>query len=75
MPTKSKDSSTRGKWQIYDHNFFEHRDCPEAIRPQLQQILEDLITEGADSFYVGDQGRRCTVRRTGRKQDKWVIQI
>ncbi len=37
--------------------FFGHRDCPEAIRPQLQQILEDLITEGADSFYVGNQGR------------------
>ncbi len=37
--------------------FFGHRDCSEAIRPQLQQILEDLIAEGADSFYVGNQGR------------------
>ena len=37
--------------------FFGHRDCPEAIQLQLQQVLEDLITDGADSFYVGDQGR------------------
>lgn len=37
--------------------FFGHRDCPEAIRPQLQKILEDLIVNGADYFYVGNQGR------------------
>ena len=37
--------------------FFGHRDCPEAIQPQLQHILEDLIADGADYFYVGNQGR------------------
>lgn len=37
--------------------FFGHRDCSETIRPQLQQALEDLISEGADYFYVGSQGR------------------
>ena len=35
--------------------FFGHRDCPEAIQPQLQHILEDLIADGADYFYVGNQ--------------------
>ncbi len=37
--------------------FFGHRDCSEAIRPQLQRVLEDLIAEGADCFYAGSQGR------------------
>ena len=38
--------------------FFGHRDCPEAIRPKLREVLIDLITNfGADMFYVGNQGQ------------------
>lgn len=37
--------------------FFGHRDCSDMILPQLQQVLEELIAEGADCFYVGSQGR------------------
>lgn len=38
--------------------FFGHRDCPDSLRPQLQEAVEKLIREaGADTFYVGNQGR------------------
>lgn len=37
--------------------FWGHRDCSEAIRTQFQQVLEELIAEGADGSYVGSQGR------------------
>lgn len=38
--------------------FFGHRDCPETIKPRLQEVLIDLITnKGVDTFYVGNQGQ------------------
>lgn len=38
--------------------FFGHRDCPEAIKPELRAVLVDLITEhDVDMFYVGHQGQ------------------
>lgn len=38
--------------------FFGHRDCPDTIKPQLREVLMDLITNhGVTVFYVGHQGR------------------
>lgn len=37
--------------------FFGHRDCPNSIKPNLRQVLIDLIENHAVStFYVGQQG-------------------
>ena len=38
--------------------FFGHRDCPDTIKPQLREVLNDLIANhGVTVFYVGHQGR------------------
>ncbi len=38
--------------------FFGHRDCPEMIKPKLNEVLVDLITSyGVNMFYVGHQGQ------------------
>ena len=38
--------------------FFGHRDAPETLRPVLHAVLTELIEQrGADTFYVGHQGR------------------
>lgn len=38
--------------------FFGHRDCPDAIKPRLREVLVGLIANhGVDMFYVGNQGR------------------
>ena len=38
--------------------FFGHRDCPEAVKPYLREVLVELIVnKGVDTFYVGNQGR------------------
>lgn len=38
--------------------FFGHRDCPDTIKPQLREVLMDLIANhGVTMFYVGHQGR------------------
>ena len=38
--------------------FFGHRECPDSIKPQLREVLIDLITNhNVDMFYVGNQGR------------------
>lgn len=37
--------------------FFGHRDCPESIKPDLYRVIESLIAEGVDTFYVGNHGR------------------
>lgn len=38
--------------------FFGHRECPDTIKPKLQEILVDLIVNhGVDMFYVGNQGQ------------------
>ena len=38
--------------------FFGHRDCPDSLRPSLQQAIVRLIVEeGVDTFYVGHQGK------------------
>lgn len=38
--------------------FFGHRDCPDTIKPILQNTLTDLITNhGVEMFYVGHQGQ------------------
>ena len=40
------------------YTFFGHRDCPDAVKPKLRQVLIDLIeNHNVDMFYVGHQGR------------------
>ena len=36
--------------------FLGHRDTPSTVRADLLECIENLITEGADSFLVGSQG-------------------
>ena len=37
--------------------FFGHRDCPEAIKPKLREVLIELIeNRSVNLFYVGRQG-------------------
>ena len=38
--------------------FFGHRDCPNTIKPNLRQVLLDLVeSHHVDMFYVGNQGQ------------------
>lgn len=37
--------------------FFGHRDCPQTIKADLKQILENLIcNQSVNNFLVGHQG-------------------
>lgn len=36
--------------------FLGHRNTPERVRKILEPVLKNLIEEGADDFYVGNQG-------------------
>jgi len=45
--------------EVYNMNctFFGHRDTPAQIKPQLRQVIIDLIEHhGVTQFYVGSQG-------------------
>lgn len=45
--------------------FFGHRDCPDAIKPKLKEVLVDLIiNHGVDMFYVGNQGQFDAIVRS-----------
>ena len=45
--------------------FFGHRDCPDSIKPQLRDLLIDLIANhDVDMFYVGNQGQFDTIVRS-----------
>ena len=45
--------------------FFGHRDCPDTIKPQLCQVLIDLIeNHNVDMFYVGNQGHFDVIVRS-----------
>ena len=45
--------------------FFGHRDCLDAIKPKLRQVLIDLIeNHNVDMFYVGNQGRFDAIVRS-----------
>ncbi len=38
--------------------FFGHREFPDAMKPVLQKVLEELILKhGVELFYVGNQGQ------------------
>ena len=37
--------------------FFGHRECFSLDSRVLQQTIEELITQGVDTFYVGNQGQ------------------
>lgn len=49
--------------------FFEHRECPETMKPKLQEVLVELITNhNVTMFYVGHQGQfDALVRNTLRQ--------
>ena len=57
--------------------FFGHRECPNTIRSQLNEVLVDLITNrDVDMFYVGNQGRfDAIVRGVLRELKKEYPQI
>ena len=53
--------------------FFGHRESPDSIKPQLREVLIDLVTNhDAEMFYVGNQGRFdgivCSVLRELEKE-------
>ena len=38
--------------------FFGHRECSDSIKPQLREVLIDLVmNHNVEMFYVGNQGR------------------
>ena len=37
--------------------FFGHRECPESVKSKLLDAIMDLIKRGADTFYVGNNGK------------------
>lgn len=37
--------------------FFGHRECYRLDSQVLRQAIEELITQGVDTFYVGNQGQ------------------
>ena len=57
--------------------FFGHRECPDSIKPQLKEVLIDLIiNHNVDIFYVGNQGRfDAIVRSVLRELKKEYPQI
>ena len=57
--------------------FFGHRECPDTIKPKLQEILVDLIVNhSVDMFYVGNQGRfDAIVRSTLRELQNEYPQV
>lgn len=36
--------------------FFGHRDAPSSIKPRLGEAIFNLISNGVDEFYVGNNG-------------------
>ena len=49
--------------------FFGHRDCPDSLKPRLQSVLINLITnQGVDMFYVGNQGAFDRLVRGGLRE-------
>lgn len=57
--------------------FFGHKECPDSIKPQLRDVLIDLITNhDVDMFYVGNQGQfDAIVRGVLRELKKECPQI
>ena len=57
--------------------FFGHRESPDSIKPQLREVLIDLVTNhDAEMFYVGNQGRfDAIVRSVLRELKKEYHQI
>ena len=45
--------------------FFGHRNCPDAIRTKLREVLVELIANnGVETFYVGNHGRFDAIVRS-----------
>lgn len=53
--------------------FFGHRDCPEGIRPKIQQTVVDLVeNHGVTMFYVGNQGNFDRLVRSVLKETERI---
>ena len=53
--------------------FFGHRNCPDSVKPILQEVLVDLIeNHEVDMFYVGNQGQFDAMVRTTLRELKKV---
>lgn len=51
--------------------FFGHHDCPNSIRPKLQEAISNLIENyGVDMFYVGNQGQFDSLVRSVLRERK-----
>ena len=50
--------------------FFGHRECFGLDSQVLQQAIEELITQGVDTFYVGHQGQFDSIVYSCLKQLK-----
>lgn len=51
--------------------FFGHRECPDSIKPQLREVLIDLVTNyDVEMFYVGNQGRFDAIVRGALRELK-----
>ena len=49
--------------------FFGHRECPDAIKPKLREVLVGLIVNhGVDMFYVGNQGQFDAIVRSSLRE-------
>lgn len=49
--------------------FFGHRECPDSIASSLHEVLLNLIiNEGVELFYVGNQGRFDTIVHSQLKE-------
>lgn len=59
--------------------FFGHRMTPPEVEPRLEATVEALIQEGADNFYVGNQGnfdrmaRRVLTRLQARHTFRFAV--
>ena len=42
--------------EIKTCTFFGHRDTPQSVKPLLRTVLYDLVEQGVDHFYMGNQG-------------------
>lgn len=46
-------------------HIFGHRNCPDAIRTKLREVLVELIVNnGVETFYVGNHGRFDAIVRS-----------
>lgn len=48
--------------------FFGYRECPESVKEELRTAIVELIDQGVDTFYVGNQGQLDAMVRNTLRQ-------